>query len=70
MNYQVQPRDAVALRTVPASQVQQEIKNFRRALDSYPARVAKDPGVNFQQHLCSFFATTGDDRRAHRSRRQ
>jgi hypothetical protein len=55
-------------------EVQQEIRNFLQALDSYPARVAKDPRVSFQQHLGSLFAAAGihidDDRRDDRIRRQ
>jgi hypothetical protein len=39
---------------------QQEIQNFLRAVDSYPARVAKEPRVTFRQHLCSIFAAPGE----------
>ena len=41
------------------AQVQQEIRNFFQAVDSYPARAAKEPDVTFQQHLCSI--SLGDD---------
>ncbi len=44
-------------------QVQREIENFLRALDSYPARVAREPRVSFRQHLCSVFAAARDRRR-------
>ena len=67
MRHQIQPRENVPPRN---KRVREEIQKFLLAVDSYPARVAKDPGVNFQQHLCSFFATPGADRcdqRFHRS---
>jgi hypothetical protein len=50
------------------AQVQQEIHNFLRALDSYPARAAKEPRVSFHQHLCSLFATDQNQRES-RARR-
>jgi hypothetical protein len=77
VQYQVQPRQ-----TLPSSdeevdgeavqeQVQEEIKKFQLALDSYPARAAKEPSVSFQQHLCSISAGRSDgDRRSGRTRRQ
>jgi hypothetical protein len=37
-------------------QVQAEIQSFLQAVDSYPARVAKQPGLTFQQHLAKVFA--------------
>jgi hypothetical protein len=50
MQPQVQPRTSVP----PSNrQVREEIQNFLRALDSYPARFAKHPRVSFQQHLRS-----------------
>jgi len=61
---QVQPR-ATVLRD---AQVQREIKNFLQAVDSYPARAAKEPHVTFQQHLCSIFVE-GEDSRGNRSGR-
>ena len=74
MHCPIQPREVVALRSgsVPLvrSQVRQEIQTFLDALDSYPARVAKEPRVSFHQHLCSLSAASRDDRRDHRSRRQ
>jgi hypothetical protein len=82
MHYPVQPREVAAPRSGPAplvrAQVREEIQNFLQALDSYPARVAKEPRVSFHQHLCSLFALApdhrsdggSDDRRDTRSRRQ
>jgi hypothetical protein len=64
---QVQPLEIAAPRN---QQVREEIRNFLQAVDSYPARVAKEPRVSFHQHLCSFFAAARDDRRNTRSRRQ
>jgi len=69
MQYQVQPREMVAHRSEQI-QVREEIQNFLRALDSYPARVAKEPSISFQQHLCSFFAPARDERHGNRFRRQ
>jgi hypothetical protein len=72
VHYQVQPRQNVP----PEAQVQQDIQNFIRALDSYPARAAKQPHVTFQQHLCSISAARNDNdnndnaRRDTRNRRQ
>jgi hypothetical protein len=34
-------------------QVKQEIEDFLAALSSYPARVAKEPQVSFEEHLFS-----------------
>jgi hypothetical protein len=74
MHYPIQPREVVVprSRTVPLvrAQVREEIQNFLRALDSYPARVAKEPRVSFHQHLCSLSVAARDDRRDTRSRRQ
>jgi hypothetical protein len=36
--------------------VEEEIQNFLRAVDSYPARVAKEPRVTFREHLSSISA--------------
>jgi hypothetical protein len=57
VHYQVQPRQVVP----PEAQVQQDIQNFLRALDSYPARAAKQPRVTFLQHMCSVSAARNDD---------
>jgi hypothetical protein len=61
MHYHVQPRAIVPPR-IGQIQVQEEIENFLQAVDSYPARVAKEPRVSFRQHLCGFFAPARDDR--------
>jgi hypothetical protein len=55
----LQPREVVHLRS---EQVQEEIQSFLEAVDSYPARVAKEPSVSFHQHLCSIFAARNDRR--------
>jgi len=34
-------------------EVQLEIENFLRALDSYPDRFAREPHLSFEQHLFS-----------------
>jgi hypothetical protein len=65
MFYQMQPREVVPLRS---EQVQEEIQSFLEAVDSYPARVAKEPSVSFHQHLGSIFAARND--RRDRPRRQ
>jgi len=67
MQYAVQPRQSVLPRN---KQAQEEIRNFLRALDSYPARAAKEPQVSFQQHLSSVFAHSDHAVRDHRTRRQ
>lgn len=64
----IQPSE-IALRSVPMKrdQAQEDIRNFLRALDSYPARVAEEPRLSFHEHLCSIFADGGsrDHRRDH-----
>ena len=78
MHYPIQPRESVAPRSAPIplvrEQVRQEIQSFLHALDSYPARVAKEPRVSFHQHLCSLFAPArneqSNDRRDPGLRRQ
>ena len=62
----VQPREGALPRNV---QVREEIQNFLRALDSYPARAVQEPHVSFQQHLCSFFIAACNDRQSGRARR-
>jgi hypothetical protein len=66
MHYRIQPREVVVSRNRPVhvvrEQVQEEIRNFLQALDSYPARVAKEPRVSFHQHLCSVFDGARYDR--------
>ncbi len=65
MHYQVQARESAPPHRSPVEvvqeQVQEEIQRFLQALDSYPARVAKQPRVTFHQHLSSLFAARGDD---------
>jgi hypothetical protein len=46
-----------------SAQVQREIENFLQALDSYPARVAREPRLSFHEHLSSVFAAARDHRR-------
>ncbi len=65
MHGQIQPTIA----TPRSVRVQQEIQNFLQALDSYPARVAREPRLSFHQHLCSVFASTRDSRRDPRADR-
>ena len=38
-------------------EVQQEIETFLAALDSYPARFARNPYLSFEQHLFSVVST-------------
>lgn len=40
--------------TTANEQVRREIQSFLRALDSYPDRAAKTPGISFEEHLGSF----------------
>ncbi|MFZ0994253.1 MAG: hypothetical protein WB918_04445 [Candidatus Sulfotelmatobacter sp.] len=65
MHGQIQPTIATA-RSV---QVQREIQSFLQALDSYPARVAREPRLSFRQHLCSVFAAARDHRNDPRAQR-
>lgn len=60
MRNHVQPRESVEPRN---EQVRREIRGFLQAVDSYPERVAKEPRVSFQQHLCSVFGTSQPERR-------
>jgi hypothetical protein len=86
MHQQIQPREVALLPVaqvrvrVAKDEAQKEIRSFLRAVNSYPARVAKEPHVSFQQHLSSTFAAPnekdkdserdkGNDRRDRRSRR-
>jgi hypothetical protein len=62
-------REQVQLRHVVSNaEVQREINNFLQALNSYPARAAKEPRVSFHQHLRRLFADDADHREA-RARR-
>ena len=54
---------------ISAEQIWAEINSFRQAVDSYPARAAKEPGLSFHQHLGSFFVTD-ENNDADRSRRR
>jgi hypothetical protein len=60
MQHQVQPRDIVASRgaqiRIIQGEVEDEIRDFLMAVNSYSARVAKEPRVSFQQHLSNIFA--------------
>jgi hypothetical protein len=76
VHYQVQSTEIVPPR---GEQVHEEIRNFLLALDSYHARVAKEPRIRFHQHLSSIFAARSDSdnstdtekaRRDQRTRRQ
>ena len=57
MQNHVQPRESVPQRT---EQVSEEIEKFLYAVDSYPDRVAKEPGLSFRRHLSSLFETQDD----------
>jgi hypothetical protein len=67
MHYHVQPRETVQPRN---EQVRLEIQNFLHALDSYPARAAKEPRISFQQHLCTVSVPAHDDQRSNRATRR
>lgn len=77
MQHQVQPREIAPPRSSQAQiiqgDVEGEIRDFLQAVNSYAARVAKEPRVSFQQHLTSIFAARNSndeqDRRDSRSRR-
>ena len=75
MQHQVQPREVAPPRSsqvqIIQSDVDKEIRDFLHAVNSYAARVAKEPRVSFQQHLTSIFAARVDqqDCRDSRSRR-
>jgi hypothetical protein len=65
MQHQVQPRDIVPSRgaqiRIVQGEVEDEIRDFLRAVNSYSARVAKEPRVSFQQHLSSIFAARNNN---------
>jgi hypothetical protein len=75
MHNQVQPLEIAPPRSAHVhfaqGDVQEEIRNFLRAVDSYAARVAKEPRVTFRQHLCSISAGRNEEglTRDRRSRR-
>jgi len=60
MQQQVQPPEITpplsAKVQMAKRKVEEEIQNFLEAVDSYPACVAKEPGISFQQHLSNIFA--------------
>jgi hypothetical protein len=64
MQHQIQPQEISASCSEP---VEDEIQSFLQAVDSYPARVAKEPGISFQQHFQSIRAAE-KDRGRNRSR--
>jgi hypothetical protein len=59
MQHHVQPRESVLHRN---AQVLDEIQKFLRAVDSYPDRVAKEPGLSFRRHLSNIFAASSNAR--------
>ena len=75
MQHQVQPREIAPPRgaqvRIVQGEVEEEIQDFLQAVNSYPARVAKEPRLSFQQHLSSIFAARNDehDRRDRSPRR-
>jgi hypothetical protein len=72
VHHQLQPRKTVPARSeqfhVHQDEVQAEIRDFLRAVASYPDRAAKEPSVSFHEHLCSIFAA-GDPRSGTRPKR-
>lgn len=62
---QVQPRENAPPRgaRLRSGKVEEEIQDFLQAVNSYAARVAKEPRVSFQQHLTSIFAGRNDSDR-------
>jgi hypothetical protein len=74
MHQQIQPSETSAphspqVRLQVHGEAKEEIQNFLRAVDSYPARVAREPRVTFQQHLCSIFAARSNRDDSHRDNR-
>jgi hypothetical protein len=67
MHYHVQPRETVQPRN---EQSRLEIQNFLHALDSYPARAAKEPRISFQQHLSTVSVSADYDGRSNRVARR
>lgn len=52
MYHHVQPREGDPPRN---EQTFEEIEKFLQAVDSYPDRIAKEPGISFRRHLSSLF---------------
>jgi hypothetical protein len=67
MHQQVQPPEVLFLRN---QQAEEELVTFQLAVDSYPDRVSREPGISFQQHLSSFLATVSADHDGNRSGRR
>ena len=42
----------------------EEFQKFIRAIESYPERFAKEPGITFRRHLSSLFSTSRKDNHA------
>jgi hypothetical protein len=69
-SHQVPLRSLQTIGIVPSGvpikkdQAHEDVRNFLLAIDSYPARVAKEPRLSFHEHLCSIFAAR--DIRRHR----
>ena len=59
MQHQIQPWESSAS---PSCRAEEEINSFLLAVDSYPERVAKEPGISFQQHFSSIFEAALHDR--------
>jgi hypothetical protein len=73
MQHQAQPRDIAPSRgaqiRIIQGNVEEEIRDFLQAVNSYSARVVKEPRVSFQQHLSSIFAArNSEDVSEHRDR--
>jgi hypothetical protein len=51
MKRRLQPR--------PSTPAEKEIGKFLQALETYPASVAKQPRLTFQEHLCEIIANEG-----------
>ncbi len=57
MQNRVQPRESFVQCNEQASE---EIQKFLRAVDSYPDRVAQEPGLSFRRHLANLFESRND----------
>jgi hypothetical protein len=73
MQHQVQLRETAPPRgaqiQIIQGKVEEEIRDFLHAVNSYSARVAKEPRVSFHQHLSSIFAArNNENERDHRER--
>lgn len=52
---------SVPLIPTPNEKAREDLQIFLLAIDSYPERVAKQPDLSFEAHLCSFLAMSGKD---------